>query len=227
MSQKARNDWIRTTAQALPRFFELAGRMRPSVHLPDIRALDEEFLRTHDVRGLIWDVDGTLMPHHNLEIDEAFRETFDRLLRRNGLRHVILSNCGEERLAELGRIFPEVPVVKAYVGDPGPVARRLVGGRESWLDLEGRPVSPEGLSPVKKPSALPIRLALREMEDPPPEQVFMVGDQYFTDIAGANLGGVRSVKVPTWERASFPLVLRAFQRFESVLFRLLHGSPRR
>jgi HAD superfamily phosphatase (TIGR01668 family) len=226
MSQKARNDWIRTTFQALPRFFELAGRMQPSVHLPDIRALDAEFLRTHSVRGLIWDVDGTLMPHHHLEIDPALRDTFDRLLSRDDLRHVILSNCGEERLAELGRIFPEVPVVKAYVGPPGPVARRLAGGQEAWLDLEGRPVASEGLTPVKKPSALPIRLALREMGDPPPEQVYMVGDQYFTDIAGANLGGVRSVKVPTWKRASFPLVLRTFQRLEGALFRVLHRSAR-
>lgn len=226
MSQKARNDWIRTTFQALPRFFQLAGKMRPSVHLPDIRALDERFIRQHEVRGLVWDVDGTLMPHHNLEVDAALHETFERLLRLEDLQHVILSNCGEERLEELGRIFPGVPVLKAYAGAGGPVARRLEGGVESWRDLEGNVVSPEGLAPVKKPSALPIRLALREMGDLPPEHVYMVGDQYFTDIAGANLGGIRSVKVPTWQRHSFPLVLRTFQRFEAALFRVLHGSPR-
>ncbi len=226
MSQKARNDWIRTTLQALPRFFQLAGKMKPTVHLPDIRALDERFIRQHDVRGLVWDVDGTLMPHHSLEVDAALQETFQHLLQLDGLQHVILSNCGEERLEELGRIFPGVPVIKAYTGAGRAVARRLVGGVESWRDLEGNAVEPDGLTPVKKPSALPIRLVLREMGDLPGEQVYMVGDQYFTDIAGANLGGIRSVKVPTWQRHSFPFVLRTFQRVEAALFRALHGSSR-
>jgi predicted HAD superfamily phosphohydrolase YqeG len=49
----------------------------------------------------------------------------------------------------------------------------------------------------------------------------MVGDQYFTDIAGANLAGINSVKVPTLSPRSFPLLLRSFQRAEWLMVRLL------
>jgi predicted HAD superfamily phosphohydrolase YqeG len=50
----------------------------------------------------------------------------------------------------------------------------------------------------------------------------MVGDQYFTDVAGANLAGVLSVKVNTYDRSSFTLPIRIFQRAELVLYRVLH-----
>ena len=52
--------------------------------------------------------------------------------------------------------------------------------------------------------------------------VVMVGDQYFTDIAGANLAGIRSIKVDTFDPPSFPFVLRSFQRIESLLYRLFY-----
>ncbi|MGH7658425.1 MAG: hypothetical protein ACREL6_09330, partial [Gemmatimonadales bacterium] len=122
---KARNDWVRTTWQALPRFFSLVRRLRPTMHLADIRAIDDRFLNEQGVEGLIWDVDGTLMAHHELEVAGPLRKRFEELVSRDNLGHVILSNCGEERLAELGRIFPGVPVLKAYDGPAGPVARRL------------------------------------------------------------------------------------------------------
>ncbi|MGH7658878.1 MAG: HAD hydrolase-like protein, partial [Gemmatimonadales bacterium] len=82
------------------------------------------------------------------------------------------------------------------------------------------------LTPVKKPSEVPIALALAELGNPDPRRVYMVGDQYFTDIAGANLGGVSSIRVPTWQPKSFPLVLRTFQSFETILYRFLYGRPR-
>ena len=59
-----------------------------------------------------------------------------------------------------------------------------------------------------------------------PAAALMVGDQYFTDIASANLAGVRSVKVPTLHRASFPAPVRWSQRLEAVLYRLKYGLPR-
>jgi predicted HAD superfamily phosphohydrolase YqeG len=42
----------------------------------------------------------------------------------------------------------------------------------------------------------------------------MVGDQYWTDIAGANLGGVRSIRVPPVEPGTFPRTLRVLQSIE-------------
>jgi len=72
-----------------------------------------------------------------------------------------------------------------------------------------------------------VRAALAELDIADrPEAALMVGDQYFTDIASANLAGVRSAKVPTLHRASFPAPVRWSQRLEAVLYRLKHGLPR-
>lgn len=80
------------------------------------------------------------------------------------------------------------------------------------------------LRPLKKPSAQLVRLVLEELGSPAPERTFMVGDQYFTDIAGANLAGIGSIKVPTLDRAGFPLAVKSFQRMEELLYRLLYGK---
>jgi predicted HAD superfamily phosphohydrolase YqeG len=45
----------------------------------------------------------------------------------------------------------------------------------------------------------------------------MVGDQYWTDVAGANLGGIRSIRVPPIEPHTFPKTLRVLQAVEQRL----------
>jgi predicted HAD superfamily phosphohydrolase YqeG len=50
--------------------------------------------------------------------------------------------------------------------------------------------------------------------------VALVGDQYLTDVATANLAGIRSIKVPTLGRASFPPSVRLLQRVDEWLYRL-------
>jgi predicted HAD superfamily phosphohydrolase YqeG len=197
------------------------------MHLPDVRSIDESFLAQHRVEALIWDVDGTLMAHHNMAVAEEFQSTLKGIDRRSDVRQIILSNCGETRFGELGRIFPEVPVLKAYLtGTGSTVLRTLAGGRERWTDGQGSevPRPAEELRPLKKPSAELVDFAVRAAGSPPRDRVFMVGDQYFTDIAGANLAGIRSIKVPTLGRGSFPLAIRSFQRVESVLYRILYRS---
>jgi predicted HAD superfamily phosphohydrolase YqeG len=224
----AASDWITTTRQALPQFFELVSKLRPTHHLPDVRAIDEGFLAHHRVKALIWDVDGTLMAHHHMSVAEEYQSTLGRIAERSDVRQVILSNCGETRFGELGRIFPEIPVLKAYRQTDGTtVLRTLLRGAERWSD--GRPgtdLSPleKGLRPLKKPSAELIEFALAEAGSPPREQVYMVGDQFFTDIAGANLAGIRSIKVPTRDRGSFPFAVRSFQRIEAAIYRILYRA---
>jgi predicted HAD superfamily phosphohydrolase YqeG len=223
----AASDWITTTRQALPRFFELVSKLKPTMHLPDVRSIDEHFLATHNVEALIWDVDGTLMSHHNMAVAEEFQSTLNRIDQRSDVRQIILSNCGESRFAELGGIFPEVPVLKAYRKPSGEVILRILAhGKEVWRDESGAdgPRPGEELKPLKKPSGELIDFALRAAGSPPRERVFMVGDQYFTDIAGANLAGIGSIKVPTLARHSFPFAVRSFQRIESALYRLLYRS---
>ena len=53
----------------------------------------------------------------------------------------------------------------------------------------------------------------------------MVGDQYFTDIAGANLAGVRSIKLSAIGPESLPRSIRMGQMVERLVYRLLHGAP--
>ena len=108
------------------------------------------------------------------------------------------------------------------------VMRRLERGEERWIAGTGdaradvaRPAGP--LAPIKKPSAELVSLALAELGVASPTGALMVGDQYFTDIAGANLAGIRSAKVPTHAPETFPRVIRTFQRVERTLYRLLHG----
>lgn len=222
----APSDWITTTRQALPRFFKLVSKLKPTFHLPDITAVDQGFVEAHRVAALLWDVDGTLMPHHEMGVAPEFQATLKNLEAR--IPQAILSNCGEARFNELGRIFPELPVLKAYkTGNGRVVLRVLERGVEHWSESAGterraveKPSEP--LTPVKKPSAELIEFALDHLGAPARERTFMVGDQYFTDIAGANLAGIGSIKVPTFKPESFPFPVRSFQMFERAVYRLMH-----
>lgn len=227
----APTDWITTTLQALPQFFRLITKLKPTFHLPDVTALDRRFLEDHAVVALLWDVDGTLMPHHYMGVAEEFQATLKGLESR--VPQAILSNCGEARFLELGKIFPELPVLKAYqTGAGATVLRSLHQGEERWSIGKGKDYRPTDqpagpLKPLKKPSAELIEFALDRLGAPPRGHVFMVGDQYFTDIAGANLAGIGSIKVPTFGPRSFPFPIRSFQVIERGIYRVLHGKERR
>lgn len=222
---QAPSDWWSTTRQTLPGFLRLLGKLRPTVHLPGAGMIDESFLERHGIEGLLWDVDGTLMPHHHMAMAEELRSAVHHLIHSGKFKHAVVSNCGESRFAELGRIFPEVPAIKGYSGQNGPVFRVLHRGEERWLQ-DHHPISPvSGLRPLKKPSGELLHFAA-EAIGVPPDRAVMVGDQYFTDIAGANLAGMRSIKVPTLGRSSFPWPIRVFQRIEALLYRLLYSHDR-
>ena len=208
--------------QALPRAGSLLRQLRPTLHIADILSLRPGFLESLNVRGLIWDVDGTLMPNHAQAVAPQFERAFQRLLDLPSLRHVILSNSGERRLLELGSIFPSIPVLRAYRTKNGLSYRRLLGGTESW---SGASSTARGTSMIKKPHPVLIEFAVRELGLSDRAQALMVGDQYFTDVAGANLGHVRSIKVQTLAPESFELPVRLFQLVESRIFRLLYGRP--
>jgi predicted HAD superfamily phosphohydrolase YqeG len=218
----APTDWLTTTRQALPEFFRLARRLRPTFRMKDIREIDHAFVREHQISTLIWDVDGTLMPHHYKGVAPSLQPAMDRIFELSEIRHSILSNCGEERLLELGQLFPRIPVIKVYETELGTVCRTLLDGREEWRADSGAVDPPRQRQPIKKPSAKLVECAMRVIGCKDRSGVVMVGDQYFTDIAGANLAGIRSIKVDTFDPPSFPFVLRSFQRIESLLYRLFY-----
>jgi predicted HAD superfamily phosphohydrolase YqeG len=220
------NGWMTTAVQGAPQLIRLARHLRPTIHVKAMGAIDEDFLVHHGVSAILWDVDGTLMPHGQTFIASNVRTAMDVLGRR--VPQAILSNCDDDRLLELGGLFAELPVLKGYFVEGGGLTlRRLQGGKDEWsVRSEGgpRPCSrpPGRVRSIRKPSAQLIDLAVEAL-GADRERVFMIGDQYFTDIAGANLAGIRSVKVDTVAPKSFPLAIRVFQLVERVVYRALYG----
>jgi len=210
-----------TFVQSAPRLFSLLGRMRPTWELPALSALDGEFLRREGIRGLVWDVDGTLTGDRRPALVPEVVAPFQALVEEPGLRHVILSNAGEIRFRELGAMFPLIPILRAYQHGGTIEYRKLLGRDDSWTreELDARLAG--GARVIRKPSAALVDFAVRELACDR-EAIVMVGDQYLTDVAGANLGGVRSVKLPTLAPDSFRTTVRISQRVEAVLYRLLH-----
>ena len=214
--------FVGTMIQSAPRIRSLLANMRPTWHLPSLDLLDEAFIGAHHITGLIWDVDGTLTTHHG-PLDERVLRAFESLTSDPRLRHAILSNADERRTAELATLFPAIPIVRGYRSGDKTVYRTLRGETEAWTD--GHRELPGGSIALRKPSAELVHEALRVIGCEPDGAV-MIGDQYLTDVAGANLAGIRSIKLPTFARTTFPFPVRTSQRLETAAYRILHGRPR-
>lgn len=199
--------------------------MRPTFHLRSAAEVTPEFLDAHRIRGVVWDVDGTLMAYHRLEVDEEFRPLMQELAAHPEFRSVVLSNCSEQRYPLLGNVFPDIPVLRGYDMPTGPVFRRRVGARDSHSPEEVEKMLRAGARAIRKPDRRLTRYAMTVLELDDPQALLVVGDQYLTDVATANLAGARSVKVPTFRRDTFPLPLRMSQALESALYVVQHGRP--
>ncbi len=222
------NDWPLTVREILPSIYRLWVNLTPTFELPSIASIDDAFVRAQGIGGIIWDVDGTLMPRHGTAVAPHLADSFRRLMSLPDLRHVILSNCGEERYLQLGKMFPDVPVLRGYETASGAVCRRLLRGEDSIGEAGLRALRAGGARQLRKPNATLVTLAVRELGCERRDSVVAVGDQYFTDVAGANLAGIRSIKVPTLGRGSFPLAIRQLQRLEVYAQRLrAFGGHRR
>lgn len=218
----ARQSPLGTVAQTLPRIRAVLGNLRPTWHLRPLGELNRGFLDRHGIRGLVWDVDGTLMRFHDTRIaDEVAPLT--GLLADPALRHAVLSNANEARFRELGTLLPEVPVMKGYRIDGEVRMRVLQRGADSLPDADALVAA--GAVPLRKPDGELMRGAVAAL-GLEPDEVVMIGDQYFTDIAGANLAGVRSIKVAAIGWDALPPGIRFGQRLERLAYRLLHGAPR-
>jgi predicted HAD superfamily phosphohydrolase YqeG len=211
-----------TIVQVWPRLISLIGRMPPTWQLRSLAEVTPAFLRAQDVRGLIWDVDGTLTGDGRRDVLAEAAAPFQALLAAPDLRHVILSNASEKRFLQLGEMFPEIPVLRGYLQGSATLFRTLHRGVESGTADHLAKRFADGAYMLRKPSAELITYAVHELQCEK-EQVVMVGDQYLTDVAGANLGGVRSIKLPTLAPESFRRSVRLGQIAENVIFALVHG----
>src|SRR5262245_21102964 len=110
--------------------------MRPTWHLDSLAAVDAGFLGTHGIRGIIWDVDGTLSGDRRPNLDPRAAPAFTALLGLAELRHVVLSNSGEQRFVELGGMFPGVPILRAYARGGEVLYRVRRGAEDTWSAAE-------------------------------------------------------------------------------------------
>ncbi len=212
---------LATFVQSAPQLLSLLRQMRPTWRLPSLVALDPAFVERHAIKGIVWDVDGTLTGDRRHALAPEAEAPFRALLSLGTLRHAVLSNAGEARYRELGTIFPRIPILRAYALGKAVHFRRLCEGADSWTQEELAARLAEGARVIRKPSRLLVEYAVRELEATK-DSVLVVGDQYLTDVAGANLAGVRSVKLPTVAPESFRRSVRISQRIESLLFALLY-----
>ena len=220
-------DQFLTFRQTLPQLVGVLRNMRPTYHFPNVAPLDASFFEDNALAGGIWDIDGTLMAYHADDVALEFKSQIRGLFQHGPGSHAILSNSNEERFRALGNIFPEIPVIRGYRTPMGPVRRTLLGGTDTHTRAEIDDILNGGGQQIRKPSGLLIKFAMEEMGADDPSRVIMVGDQYLTDVASANLAGALSVKVPTYQRESFPNNIRFTQRLEGFVFKLLHGRETR
>ncbi|MBP6442696.1 MAG: HAD hydrolase-like protein [Gemmatimonadales bacterium] len=224
MNQMAsRQSPIGTIMQVLPKVGSVLRNLRPTWHLHSLDLLDPDFVARHRIKALIWDVDGTLTNFHDTTVADA-ASAFLALATIPGLQHAILSNAGEDRFRELGTIFPEISVLKGYWWQEAVALRQILRGEDSWTAVQVSDRVAAGAMPLRKPHG-ELVLAVTRHLGLAPQDVVMVGDQYFTDIAGANLAGVRSIKLPAIGPETLPPSIRMGQVVERLVYRLLHGAP--
>jgi len=218
------NSAFATFFQVVTRLPTVTRQMQPTWHLPNLAVVDAAFLAKHGIKGMIWDVDGTLTgdrrPGLAPEAEAAFRS-----LMASGVQHVVLSNAGEERFTQLGSMFPMMPILRAYTRGEQVLYRILRGTSDSWSREELDRQLAAGAAVIRKPNAVLVDYAAQELGLAKSE-IVMIGDQYITDVAGANLGGVRSIKLPTLARETFRPSVKLSQRFELLLYGLLYGRAR-
>ncbi len=212
-----------TALQSGRHLWRLTREMVPTWHADSVARLTPSFLDANHVEGVIWDVDGTLTSYHGRSIERSVASHFAELVRRPGIRHLILSNAPESRYAELSNIFPGIPVLRVYELRGKLHRRVMVSGSDSTPADSHRALLEAGARALRKPHAALIREAL-DVLGCAGSQAVMVGDQYLTDVAGAGLAGIRSIKVMTLAPSTFPKSVRIAQAAEQMLFVLTRGD---
>ncbi len=150
----------------------------PDEYLPSAYQIDYEGLYQKGFRGLIYDIDNTLVPHGEPADDRAI--ALFAHLKELGFDCVLISNNKEPR-------------VKAF-------AHRV---KARYIFKAGKP----------KPGN--YRRAMEMMHTGCSNTVF-IGDQIFTDVAGAKLAGIYSILVePIHPKEEIQIVIKRY--FEKIV----------
>lgn len=142
----------------------------PMAYVESVFVIDYESLYEKGYRGILFDIDNTLVPHgkpSTMEVVGLFQK-----IQAIGFATMLLSNNDAQRIEQFlnsprdgrGNVVPNQRIVCDYICDAG---KPDVGGYQKAL----------------------ARMGLDK------EQVLCVGDQVFTDILGANRFGIDSILV--------------------------------
>lgn len=77
---------------------------KPTYWLKSVLAIDEKFLKEHDVHALVLDMDNTLSMHGNPRAEEGVSEWLDKM-RGLGVKMRVVSNNTNRRVAPLAAIL--------------------------------------------------------------------------------------------------------------------------
>lgn len=142
------------------------SKFRPDIEAKSVYDIDFNGLFEEGIRGIIFDIDNTLVAH-DAPCNEKSDELVSKLLEK-GFKIFILSNNNEDRV----KLFIQ-NIKLDYVHKAG------------------------------KPSAKNYTVALNKMGIKKEEAV-AVGDQLFTDCAGAKNAGIKFIKVGIIDRKEPP-----------------------
>jgi len=213
-------DQFATVVQTLPRLWTIARNTTPTYHFDSVNDVTADFLESEGIRGVLWDVDGTIMSYHAKSIDDEFAQLGD-LIANGPAKHSILSNCDEDRFLELAEMFPDLPSLRGYTTPSGLVFRKTHHGQDTHTPAQVAELLAGGAKQIRKPSGALIRYGMEVLGVDDPNAMLMVGDQHLTDVASANLAGARSAKVRTWRPDTFPASIRFSQLLERALYRVM------
>lgn len=163
----------------------------------------------------------TLRP--DLRIDRVEQLTATRLA-RYGLGGLLLDL--DETLLPAAADLPTPSVIawSAAVRAAGVRLAIVSNGRPSRVARVADALGISGRALVGKPWPSAFRRALRDL-DLGPAETAMVGDQLFTDVAGARAAGLRAILVTPLSSDGLPHT-RALRRLESAILRGGdHGRP--
>lgn len=72
-------------------------RFFPGCVIPRVQDLDLDILKTNNIKGLILDIDNTLVPEHVMDADENVIRWIERM-KNSGLKVCIVSNASKKRV---------------------------------------------------------------------------------------------------------------------------------
>jgi len=92
----------RQTLQAIPEDLQMGHLLTPDAFLKSIYAIHPDGLRKLGIKGLILDIDNTLVPTYTRDADIKIKSFLEEL-NKNGIKTVIVSNAKQARVEQFCR----------------------------------------------------------------------------------------------------------------------------